>query len=381
MRLAVYCDYSYQVRDGRLFAELPFALFLQRLGEHFDRLVLVGRLDHATVRFPFELHGAELVPLPHYASGAQLTHVLGTMPRSCRRFWRALDGVDAVWLLGPNPPHVLLFALIALARRRRLVLGVRQDLPRLMRHRHPSRRSLHALASVLELCFRALGRVVPVVVVGADLAERYRGSKRLHQTLVSLLSAGDVSARANGRPGYGDARELRMLSVGRLDPEKNPLLLADVLAAAVRLDPRWRLDVCGEGTLRSALTARMSALGLADRVTFHGYVPIDGGLWELYRGSHALIHVSRTEGVPQVLLEAFAARLPVVATEVGGVPSLLRDRGLLVPVDDADAAARSLQRLVDDPGLRGALVERAAEAASAHTIEAECASLAAFVRG
>ena len=210
MRLAVYCDYSYQVRGERLFAELPFALFVERLGDHFERLVLVGRLDRGAAQFPFELRGAELRPLPHYASGAQLARVLGTMPRSGRRFWRALDEVDVVWLLGPNPPHVLLFALIALLRRRRLVLGVRQDLPRLMRHRHPSRPGLQLLASVLELCFRALARAVPVVVVGPDLAERYRGSRRLHQTLVSLLSAGDLSPRANGRPRYDD-RELRML--------------------------------------------------------------------------------------------------------------------------------------------------------------------------
>ena len=147
----------------------------------------------------------------------------------------------------------------------------------------------------------------------------------------------------------------------------------------VRLDPRWRLHVCGEGPLRDELTSRLSALGLVDRVTFHGYVPIDGGLWELYRESHALIHVSRTEGVPQVLLEAFAVRLPVVATEVGGVPSLVRHRGLLVGPDNARAAATCLQRLVDDRTLRDALVQRAAQEASAHTIEVECAALAAFL--
>ena len=48
------------------------------------------------------------------------------------------------------------------------------------------------------------------------------------------------------RPAY-DGPELRMLSVGRLDPEKNPLLLADILAGAVTADPRWRMDICGEG--------------------------------------------------------------------------------------------------------------------------------------
>ena len=79
-----------------------------------------------------------------------------------------------------------------------------------------------------------------------------------------------------------------MLSVGRLDPEKNPLLLADVLSDALQIDRRWRLDVCGDGPLARALTEHAERLGVADRVIQHGYVPIDDGLWDLYRDAHAL---------------------------------------------------------------------------------------------
>jgi glycosyltransferase involved in cell wall biosynthesis len=171
---------------------------------------------------------------------------------------------------------------------------------------------------------------------------------------------------------------LRILSVGRLDAEKNPLLLADVLA---HLDPRWRLDVCGDGSMADALRARLEALGVADRARLLGNVPINGGLWELYRDSHVLLHVSFTEGVPQVLLEALAARLPVVATAVGGVPELMRDCGLLVGVDDAGAAAAALGRVATDAGLRARLVQHGTETVRRHTIETECARLATFLSG
>ena len=81
--------------------------------------------------------------------------------------------------------------------------------------------------------------------------------------------------------------------------------------------------------------ARLRELGVAEHAELLGYVPIDGGLLELYRSSHAFLHVSWTEGLPQTLFEAFAAGLPVVATAVGGVPAAVGDAALLVEPGDA----------------------------------------------
>ena len=128
-------------------------------------------------------------------------------------------------------------------------------------------------------------------------------------------------------------------------------MLADV---AARLGDDWRLIVCGEGPLEDELRARIDALGVADRVELRGYLPLDGGLMDLYRSADAFLHVSWTEGVPQVLLEAFAAGTPVVATAVGGVPEAVGEAALLIPPGDPDAAARALGRLASEPGLRRA---------------------------
>jgi glycosyltransferase involved in cell wall biosynthesis len=378
MRLAVYCDYSYRLDGGRLSAELPFARFVEGLAPHCEQLTVFGRLDSSPGSYPFPIEGVRFVPLPHYASGAQLANVLRTVPASAHRFWRALDEADVVWILGPNPPQVLVFALLAIIRRRRVVLGVRQHLPELIRHRHPDRRMVQFAALVLEGAFRTLARFVPVVVVGPDLARRYGKAAELHIAYVSMLSERDLMDARDDLRDY-DAAELRVLSVGRLDPEKNPLLLADVLADLRRRDPRWRLEICGDGTLANALTRRLSELGVAEHASLRGYVPIDGGLWDSYRNSHALLHVSLTEGVPQVLLEAFAARLPVVATDVGGVEEIVRGHGWVVPPGNADAAARALQELASNDAARGERVDRAAAAASAHTMEAECQRLAGFL--
>jgi glycosyltransferase involved in cell wall biosynthesis len=380
VRLAVFCDYSYRVEDGKLYAELPFALFLQQLARHCQRLVLTGRLDPTPGRYPYLMEGVEYAPLPHYSSGAHLRGVMRAMPSGIARFWRTLGDVDVVWVLGPNPPQALVFALLSLLRRRRLVLGVRQDLPQLIRHRHPGKVHLWLAALALEAAFRLLSRRVPVAVVGPDLARRYRSAAEVHVVYVSLLGEERILSAAQDDRDY-DAQELRMLSVGRLDPEKNPLLLADVLADATRLDSRWRLDVCGDGTLIDQLAHRLRELGVEDRAILHGHVPIDDGLWKLYRQAHALVHVSFTEGVPQVLLEAFAARLPVVATSVGGVAALVEDCGLLVAPNDAHAAAAALDELVSNGALRARLLDRASARVQEHTLTAECRRLATFLAG
>jgi glycosyltransferase involved in cell wall biosynthesis len=303
--------------------------------------------------------------------------LLRSAPVSIARVWKLLGRVDGAWVFGPTPLSVV-FALLAILRRRMLILGVRQDLPQLFAHRYPDRRLLRAGARLLEQGFRLLGQRVPVVVVGPQLARNYRRARRLHVAYMSLLSERDI-APGSDRPDY-DGPELRMLSVGRLDPEKNPLLLADILAGCVRRDPRWHLDVCGDGPLSEALRDRLRELGVADRATLHGHVPVDGGLLSLYDRSHAFLHVSHTEGAPQVLLEAFARRLPVVATAVGGVPGLVDGCGLLVPPRDAQAAQDALSRLIEDRALREGLVECAVQRVREHTREAEGARLGAFIR-
>ena len=377
MRLAVYCDYPYRVQDGRLTAKLPVALFFDGLSKHVERLVMVGRLDRSGGRYPYAMPGSELAPLPFYSSGADPVALLRSTPRTLVAFWRALNGVDVAWSLGPTPLS-LAFAAIALARGRRLVLGVRQDTRQLHAHRYPDRPLLRAAVGTLETVNRLLSRVVPTVVVGPDLAARYRGAARLHEAYISLLRESSLAGpEADAR--HEDPARRAILSVGRLDPEKNPLLLADIIAAIAPDDPRWHLHVCGDGPLADALRARLEDLGVADRATLHGHVPIDGGLLDLYRSSQLMLHVSFTEGVPQVLLEAFAMRLPVVATAVGGVPDVIGDAGLLVAPDDPAAAAAALTRIMQDGALRAQLVARGSERVRAHTLEREIADIAAFL--
>ena len=379
MRLAVYTDYVYTREGGAVYAERAFALFLAGLAEHVDRLVIVGRLSPRSGASHYRLPDTvEFVPLPHYPSLVDVRRSAPAMVRSLGRFWRVLREVDSAWLLGPYMLSVL-FALLAALRGRRVALGVRQDLPRYVRSRHPGRRWVHAAAAVLEGTYRLLARRWPVVVVGPELARNYRRARRVLPITVSLVASEQIASADEVAARSYDGGELVALSVGRLEREKNPLLLADVLARLRAADPRWRLVIAGEGPLEGELRARLAELGVTDAADVRGYVPIDGGLPELYRSSHAFLHVSWTEGLPQVLFEAFAAGLPVVATEVGGVPAAVGDAALLVPPGDAERPAAELARVGSDAELRSRLVAAGLARVREHTLEAETRRVARFL--
>jgi glycosyltransferase involved in cell wall biosynthesis len=290
---------------------------------------------------------------------------------------RELGALDAVWLFGPYPVS-LLFAWLALRRRKRIFLGVRQDFPEYIRHRLPSPLWTWAVAVAyaFEWVFRLLARRVPAVVVGEALGRKY-GRKAL-ATGFSLVRDADVVEldAALARPWTG-----RLVTVGRIDAEKNPTLLPEILHRLRGRDDRWHLVVAGQGPLEDGLRARARELGVEDAIELRGYVENGPELWELYRSASAFLHVSLTEGLPQVLFEAAAAGTPIVATDVGGVGAALANgqRGLLVPPGDAAAAAAALERLRDDVPLRHRLVTAGLAHAPRETLEAQLERIGAFL--
>jgi glycosyltransferase involved in cell wall biosynthesis len=377
VRLGIYADLVYRAdRDG-VSTDRAFILFVAALAERVDELVVFGRLHPGPSRAPYALPDRiRFVALPHYERVTAVGPMLQSAGAAARAFAAALAGLDVVWIFGPHPVS-LVFVGIARAKRVPVVLGVRQDFPSYVARRLPSRRWLWSIpaAHVLERAFRVLR--LPVVVVGDDLAARYRGA--VHVTGISLVRSAAVATPADAL-GKDWTGELRLLSVGRLDPEKNPLLMPEILAL-LRRASAWRLVVAGEGALVSAVAARARELGVEDALELRGYVPHGEELFELYRSSHAFLHVSSTEGLPQVLFEAQAAGLPIVATDVGGVAAALGHgaRGLLVPPGDAAAAVRACEQLRRDEELREQLIRSGLEFARAETTEAQLDRLVPFL--
>ena len=195
--------------------------------------------------------------------------------------------------------------------------------------------------------FRMLVRSVDVVAACSDEAARYAadigGARR-----VTLVPNGYDPDEFRAVDPYRHPRPY-VLALGRLERQKGFDVLIEALA---RLD-RYGIDllIAGEGTERGALEALARVRGVVDRVHFLGTTDRRTTV-ALLRGAAVVCCPSRFEGLPLVCIEAFAAGRPVVATNVNGIPELVRheETGVVVPPDDAPALAAGLARVLSAPG-------------------------------
>jgi len=152
--------------------------------------------------------------------------------------------------------------------------------------------------------------------------------------------ADDVRAAVRRAMGVADG-EILVGTIGRASPEKNLGMLLDVAAALPAATPRCRVVIVGEGPELAGLRDRARSMGLADRAIFtgerHDVAPLLGAM-------DIFALTSKTEGLPNAVMEAMACRRPVVATDVGGTGELIEDgvSGHLVASGDA---ARMTERI------------------------------------
>jgi glycosyltransferase involved in cell wall biosynthesis len=382
-RLGVYLELPYRKDGDGYSVDRAFMLFVLELRRHFDDVRLIGRVDPAPGRAAYAIPpDVGVLPLPHYASLRDLSGLATTVPSTLRAIWRAAGEVDVIWSLGPHPFSIPV-ALAGRLRRRRVVLGVRQHFPDYVRHRLPDARWRPAVAAAvaLEGTFRLLARRRPVIAVGDDLAGRYRAARaEVFELGVTLIRRADVAPAVH--PPIAAAGPVELLSVGRLDAEKAPGLLLDMMERLRAAGGReHRLTIVGAGPLEAELRRRAAPLAAAVRIL--GYVPFGPALLDLYRTSDVFVHVARTEGLPQVLIEAQSQGLAIVATDVGGVAAALAGgaAGLLVPPGDAAALAEAVQRMVADAGLRARTARAGLDLARGRTLEATAAAAAGFLTG
>lgn len=287
--------------------------------------------------------------------GVGLVHSHGYKATVFGSFVRALRPVPMtatchLWFIGPRTPRkmrAMVAAELRLYRRFRTVVAVSSEI-----------RGVLVRAGVDGDRVRVIANGIPVDVTPPGEA-----------------------ARAALRASLGATAETCLvLNAGRLTAQKDQATLLRAVGTAPGGGRPLRCVVAGEGELREVLGGEIAGNGWSERVALLGFrddVPALLGAADVF----AL--PSLDEGMPMILLEAAAAGLPIVATPVGDIPTLVVDgrNGLLVPPGDASALCSALLRLRDEPGLAARLGAAARdEVRRRHSSEAMYASYAEVYR-
>ncbi len=224
----------------------------------------------------------------------------------------------------------------------------------------------------------AAHRVVAVCGSFAQRLERRGVSHeriRIQHNSVAPFVAPDAQVVEALRQKLGSPATRLILVVGRFSHEKGH---ADLLQAAALLRKLgvgdWRVVLVGDGPEAANLRSLATSLDLENEVVFVGQ---QADVAPFYAAASALALPSHSEGSPNVVLEAMAAGVPIVATAVGGVPEMLshQQTGLIVAPRDPRAMADQLKALLDSESLRRRLATAARERTEdIYTPDAQCKS-------
>jgi glycosyltransferase involved in cell wall biosynthesis len=251
---------------------------------------------------------------------------------------RASRMASLVWLLARRRAHIVHawdfftgpYAATAAAICRAHALGsLRQTFPR----------------DDTKMLIRRMGRVGLEMFVAnsSRVAGSLRGTEleglRCEVVQNGVQSAEELSAeeaaRIRARLGLSPD-DLILMAAGRLDANKNPLLLVNAFAQLKREFPLGKLAFLGDGPLHAEIRKRAETFGVGRSVLVPGSIP---GAAELLAAADVVALTSWTEGMPNVLMEASAAGVPVVATDVGGVREVVEDGRTGFVIDPGDVAA------------------------------------------
>jgi glycosyltransferase involved in cell wall biosynthesis len=199
--------------------------------------------------------------------------------------------------------------------------------------------------SVLPLC-------AEVTALSPLLAKACREQLPFSKKL-SVLPIIVEDLRNGTRPARAEPMDITIGFAARIEHLKGPMVLLDAFAAASRMCRGLRLIIAGGGALKPQLAARSHELGVASQCEFANVYKSQLERQSFMQRLDVFALPSLTEGTPNSIIEAMSLGLPIVASDVGGIPDVVgTDAGILVPPGDSETLSRALLRLAEDAEMR-----------------------------
>lgn len=241
----------------------------------------------------------------------------------------ALDNDEVVVIAGPGPNSMLFYLSWILPKSVVFAFFIRGDTVKTVSNMYKGsliQRPATVLVKLFQHRIYSLMKQNRAIAFtyGTNLRQMYAEHGKAY-SIAPLIDSADIRTKIEVNPVNLDEHVLKVLFVGRLSPEKGILDLLDACQLAIKEGKPFELTIIGHGPLSDSLKRHIQTHDLTRWVSFIGYVP-HGDKLMTYFDSHDLLCLpSYTEGVPRVVVEAFARGLYVAATPVGSIPALFSD--------------------------------------------------------
>jgi len=370
MDLAITTEYRFsRTPDGRVWTAANFDYeFWSRYFDVFERIRVVARVQdvYGVSENHKEATGENVVfnPVPYYKGPTGFVRCYPGLRKKIKEIAESRDafilrlpstlaGRLAVWLKRSGHPYGV------------EVVGDPCGVFSPGAVHHPLRPFLRRWFR-REMAGLVRGACSAAYVTKNTLQHKYPSRPNAFTTHYSSIVLKDEAFVTEARAHKEANRPYRLVSVGSLEqPYKGMDVLIDAVAVCVRAGVGLELKLVGDGRYRNLLEDRVSARGLKGVVEFTGELPGNCAVREQLDRADLFIMASRTEGLPQAMIEAMSRGLPCIGTDVGGIPELL-PREALVPPGEVGALATKIREMITDPQRMHNESRRNLEAAKQH---------------
>jgi glycosyltransferase involved in cell wall biosynthesis len=366
---------DFYIKEGKYICTPGFCKMMEVIAPLFNEVKLcvpVYDEDPAENLGVVDVPNIRICPLPpYYNKGREIAALIHPF-KLMRCLWPYIKQSDLVWINIPNSLGILAW-LVCLLQRKRFVLTIVGNYPELIRLGF-RRRGIPVLGSLLGGAFELANHLMisastTTLVNSTVLLEIYgRGKPYVDFFVDSSITESDISKTV----ASSNSDECRILYVGRLESAKG---FSELLQAARDLlteGLKFRILLAGDGYRRDDIRKEAEELGIIEQVKFLGWIAIEK-LKDIYRACDIFVFPSYSEGMPKAVIEAMANGLPVVVTNVGGIPSVVEDgrTAFLIQPRDAGAIRDALRKLILDKPLRRRMAEAGLERSRQFTMDAE----------
>jgi len=384
MKLSVFINQAFYSQDGIVSTDLSFVRYIESFSEVFDTIEILAPVADKSKNQGHYIcsKNLQLTPLPYYENVGNLAkrsiQIIGPTVRTLNN---ALTDCDLLWIVGPHP---LGWAAANAAKKQHCdaFYHIRGNILNDIKVRFTGMKYYlaYGYAGYMHLVSIYLCHRIPTLTVGKELLELYRhGAFHIDTMSPSLISSRVIEETRSLL--HGGANELslpiQLLFVGRPEPEKGLTYLFEALNTFNNEQGlNIRLAIVGEAQRGSKQKEHnLKKLAHANKIDhlidWKGYVSYGDELLQIYRQSDIFILPSLAEGIPKVLYEAMATGLPIVSTNVGGIPAIVEHEvdGLLIDAASSAALCNAIMRLSNDHELRQRLISHALSKAEGFTME------------